>query len=162
MGGSAIFFARNDIAPMLQMVDQYGVSVSGFPLFGALPFGGVLSAVFMLLVVTFFVTSADSSTLALGMLTTGGKQHPSTVNRLIWSGLMGGLASLLIVGGGIDALRSSAIITGFPFALISVAAIAGMMWEYQSVSPLLSSDPDPIAAESNDTARMSTSTTDDD
>jgi choline/carnitine/betaine transport len=164
MGGSAIFFQRNNIAPMLQMVDQYGVSVSGFPLFGALPFGGVLSAVFMLLVVTFFVTSADSSTLALGMLTTGGKEHPSTVNRLIWSGLMGGLASLLIVGGGIDALRSSAIITGFPFALISIVAIAGMAWEFQSVSPLLSSDQDqsPSVAQSDDAAPVASSTTDDD
>jgi glycine betaine transporter len=138
MGGSAIFFERNGVAPMLEMVAEYGVSVSGFPLFGALPFGGVLSAVFMLLVVTFFITSADSSTLALGMLTTGGKQHPSTVNRVIWGALMGGLASLLIVGGGIDALRSSAIITGFPFAVISVVAIAGMALEFQRVDPLLS------------------------
>ncbi|GGN94590.1 MULTISPECIES: hypothetical protein [Haloarcula] len=44
----------------------------------------------------------NSSTLALGMLATGGKQHPSTVNRVIWGGLMGG-PSLLIVGGGISA-----------------------------------------------------------
>nr|WP_239640845.1 BCCT family transporter [Haloferax sulfurifontis] len=38
---------------------------------------------FLFLVVNFFITSADSSTLVLGMLTTGGKQHPSTVNRVI-------------------------------------------------------------------------------
>jgi choline-glycine betaine transporter len=91
----------------------------------------------MLLVVTFFITSADSSTLALGMLTTGGQEHPSTVNRVIWGGLMGALASLLIVGGGIEALRSSAIITGGPFAIISVIAMAGIAWEFQDVRPIL-------------------------
>ncbi|MDG5776230.1 BCCT family transporter [Haloarculaceae archaeon H-GB2-1] len=137
MGGSAIFFEKEGIAPMLDAVGKYGVSVSGFPLFANLPLGGLLSAVFMLLVVTFFVTSADSSTLALGMLTTGGKEHPSTLNRVIWGGLMGALASLLIVGGGIQALRSSAIITGGPFAVISVIAIAGMAWEFQDVRPIL-------------------------
>ncbi|MBX0324455.1 BCCT family transporter [Halomicroarcula sp. F13] len=158
MGGSAIYFERNDIAPMLEMVDQYGVSVSGFPLFASLPFGEVLAAVFLLLVVTFFVTSADSSTLALGMLTTGGKQHPSTVNRVIWGGLMGGLASLLIVGGGISALRSSAIITGFPFALISVVAIVGMALEFQSVRPLLTAERD---RPTPGTSRSAASTDDD-
>ena len=161
MGGSAIFFERNNIAPMLEMVDQYGVSVSGFPLFASLPFGDVLAGVFMLLVVTFFVTSADSSTLALGMLTTGGKQHPSTVNRIIWSGLMGGLASLLIVGGGIDALRSSAIITGFPFALMSVVAIVGMVWEYQSVHPLLSGEDDSVVTTGANSPAVSMSSDDD-
>ena len=162
MGGSAIFFERNDIAPMLSMVAEYGVSVSGFPLFGALPLGGLLSAVFMLLVVTFFITSADSSTLALGMLTTGGKQQPSTVNRVIWGGLMGGLASLLIVGGGIDALRSSAIITGFPFAIISIIAIAGMVREFQQVSPLLSVSDEPAVAQEAGSANRSSVSVDDD
>ena len=81
------------------------------------------------------------------MLTTGGKQHPSTVNRVIWGALMGGLASLLIVGGGIDALRSSALITGFPFALISVIAIAGMAREFHQVAPLLSGKSDSTVTE---------------
>lgn len=162
MGGSAIFFQRNDVAPMLEMVAEYGVSVSGFPLFRALPFGGVLSAVFMLLVVTFFITSADSSTLALGMLTTGGKQHPSTVNRVIWGALMGGLVSLLIVGGGIDALRSSAIITGFPFAVVSVVAIAGMTLEFQRVDPLLSGAGGPAVAEDAGSSEQTVPSADDD
>ncbi|ELZ79912.1 BCCT transporter [Haloferax gibbonsii ATCC 33959] len=162
MGGSAIFFERQNIAPMLEMVAEHGVAVSGFPLFGSLPFGGVLSAVFLFLVVTFFITSADSSTLALGMLTTGGKQHPSTVNRVIWGALMGGLASLLIVGGGIDALRSSAIITGFPFALISVIAIAGMLREFHQVEPLLSGTSDSTGAEPASSPNRAGSSIDDD
>ncbi|SEP14011.1 BCCT, betaine/carnitine/choline family transporter [Halogranum amylolyticum] len=162
MGGSAIFFERQNIAPMLEMVAEHGVAVSGFPLFSSLPVGGLLSAVFLFLVVTFFITSADSSTLALGMLTTGGKQHPSTVNRVIWGALMGGLASLLIVGGGIDALRSSAIITGFPFALISVIAIGGMAWEFHQVDPLLSGKHDSTVAERAGSSNRAGASVDDD
>ncbi|MFD1562589.1 BCCT family transporter [Haloarchaeobius amylolyticus] len=137
MGGTAIHFERTGAAPMLAAVSEHGVAVSGFPLFTNLPLGSLLSLGFMLLVITFFVTSADSSTLALGMLTTGGKEHPSTINRVLWGGLMGGLASLLIVGGGIDALRSSAIITGGPFAVIGVLAIVGMCLEFQRTCPVL-------------------------
>nr|WP_310925997.1 hypothetical protein [Halogeometricum sp. S1BR25-6] len=77
---------------------------------------------------------------------------------------MGGLASLLIVGGGIDALRSSAIITGFPFAIISVVAIIGMGREFQQVAPLLSGNDDSAVAEETGSAtptRTSVSVDDD-
>ncbi|MDQ2050384.1 BCCT family transporter [Natronolimnohabitans sp. A-GB9] len=142
MGGTAIFLEQSGSAPMLATVSEYGVEVSGFPLFEALPLGSVLAFLFMILVITFFVTSADSSTLALGMLTTGGSERPSTVNRIIWGALMGVLASLLIVGGGINALQSAAIITGGPFAIIAVVAIVGMVLEFQRLDPLLDGDTD--------------------
>lgn len=157
MGGTAIFFEQSGTAPMLTTVGEYGVEVSGFPLFEGLPFGAVLSAVFMLLVVTFFVTSADSSTLALGMLTTGGAERPSTINRVIWGALMGVLASLLIVGGGIDALRSAAIITGGPFAIVGVLAIIGMCLEFQQIRPLLQSDVDRSDSDTHHRSPESTS-----
>lgn len=162
MGGTGIYFQQNDISPMLRIIDEYGVSVSGFPLFSNLPFGEALSVIFMVLVVTFFITSADSSTLALGMLTTGGKQQPSTLNRIIWGGLMGGLASLLIVGGGINALRSSAIITGFPFAIISIFAIIGMAWEFQAIHPVVTSKQDSSVVASETAQNQSASQSDDD
>ncbi|WP_440008919.1 BCCT family transporter [Halomicrococcus sp. SG-WS-1] len=162
MGGTAIYLERTGAAPMLQAISNQGVAVSGFPLFANLPLGSLLSLVFMLLVMTFFVTSADSSTLALGMLTTGGKEHPSTVNRVLWGGLMGGLASLLIVGGGIDALRSSAIITGGPFAVIGVVAIVGMCLEFQRLRPVLETDADQPSTASGDRSSTLTANADDD
>jgi glycine betaine transporter len=162
MGGTAIHLERTGAAPMLAAVSEHGVAVSGFPLFANLPLGSLLSLVFMLLVITFFVTSADSSTLALGMLTTGGKEQPSTINRVLWGGLMGGLASLLIVGGGIDALRSSAIITGGPFAVIGVLAIVGMCLEFQRLRPVLQSDVDRELPETNDQSPSAFATNADD
>jgi glycine betaine transporter len=80
-------------------------------------------AIFFVLVVTFFATSADSSTLAVAMLTTGGKANPSRINRLFWGVLQGIIASILVVLGGASALRSSVIITGAPFAVVCLASI---------------------------------------
>ncbi|WP_306060552.1 BCCT family transporter [Natronococcus wangiae] len=126
MGGTAIFLQESGRADILTVVGELGEAGSGYPLFEALPLGGLLTVLFLVLVTTFLVTSADSSTLALGMLTTGGAESPSTVNRVIWGFLIGALASLLMVTGGVDALQAAAIITGGPFSIIALLAVASM------------------------------------
>ncbi|MFD1600443.1 BCCT family transporter [Halobellus rarus] len=128
MGGSAIFFQNTGVADILGTIGQYGgdEAAAGYPLFDALPFGEVLMVMFLILVTTFFVTSADSSTLALGMLTTGGEESPSLINRVIWGGIIGLLASVLMVAGGVNALQAAAIITGGPFGLVVLVSIFSM------------------------------------
>ena len=127
MGGTAIFLQETGQADILSVVGELGEAGSGYPLFEALPLGGLLTILFLVLVTTFLITSADSSTLALGMLTTGGAHNPSTINRVIWGGLIGALASLLMVTGGVDALQAAAIITGGPFAIVTLVAVAAMV-----------------------------------
>lgn len=126
LGATAINLQSTGQADILGVIAEFGVAGSGYPLFGALPFGAILNALFLVLILTFFVTSADSSTMALGMLTTGGELNPSTINRVIWGALVGALASLLMVVGGVDALQAASIITGVPFAVITIVAIAGL------------------------------------
>ncbi|ELY65533.1 BCCT family transporter [Natrinema versiforme] len=134
MGGTSIFLQSSGQADILGTLEAWGFeeAVAGYPLFEALPAGQLLTALFLVLVTTFFVTSADSSTLALGMLTTGGKEKPSTINRVIWSVLMGTLASLLMVAGGTTALQQAAIIAGGPFAIITLIAVGVMIWVFGS------------------------------
>jgi glycine betaine transporter len=128
MGGSAIDFQQTGRADILGVISQYGGSeaAAGYPLFDALPLGELLMVMFLVLVTTFFITSADSSTLALGMLTTGGKESPSMINRIIWGGIIGLLASVLMVVGGVNALQAAAIITGGPFGIVILVAIYSM------------------------------------
>ncbi|MFC6718363.1 BCCT family transporter [Natrialbaceae archaeon GCM10025810] len=129
MGGTSIYMQATGQADILGTLESwaYDEAVAGYPLFEALPAGELLTILFLVLVTTFFVTSADSSTLALAMLTTGGKDEPSTINRVIWGGLMGALASLLMVGGGTEALQQAAIIAGGPFAIVTLIAAAVMI-----------------------------------
>ena len=128
MGGTSIWMQETGTADVLGVIGDYGgdEAAAGYPMFEALPFGEVLMFLFLILITTFFVTSADSSTLALGMLTTGGEESPSTINRIIWGGLIGLLASMLMVIGGVDALQAAAIITGGPFAIILLIAVVSM------------------------------------
>ncbi|QRV17823.1 BCCT family transporter [Haloterrigena salifodinae] len=136
MGGTAIWLQRSGRANLLEEISAHGIAISGFPIFNALPLGPLLGGLFPVLITTFFLTSADSSTLALGMLTTGGKESPSSLNRIIWGTLTGILASLLIVGGGVPALRSLAILSGLPFVAIAMLAIVATSIEFRKVAPI--------------------------
>nr|WP_255457637.1 BCCT family transporter [Halorussus sp. JP-T4] len=131
VGGSAVW-AQHNGAEILGPVGEYGASVAGFALFETFPFGSVLMIAFMLLVTTFFITSADSSTLAVSMMTTGGKARPSTINRVFWGVVLGMTAAILMTLGGVDALQSAAIITGAPFAFVCLFAMLGLVREFSS------------------------------
>jgi len=123
VGGTSVWLQHSGAAELLGPIGEFGDGVAGFVLFDALPLGELWMALFFILVVTFFATSADSSTLAVGMLTTGGKANPSRINRLFWGVLQGIIASILVVLGGASALRSSVIITGAPFAVVCLLSI---------------------------------------
>ncbi|MFD1562612.1 BCCT family transporter [Haloarchaeobius amylolyticus] len=123
VGGASVWLQHLGVVDILGAIEQYGDGVSGYVLFGSLPLGELWTVVFFTLVVTFFATSADSSTLAVAMLTTGGKADPSRLNRLFWGVLQGIIASILVVLGGAEALRSSVIITGAPFAVVCLVAM---------------------------------------
>lgn len=60
------------------------------------------------------------------MMTTGGKEEPSAVSRIFWGLLQGVVASILMVIGGVEALQSAAIVTGGPFAIVCLVAVAGL------------------------------------
>ena len=139
LGGSSIWMESNGVAPIVETYNNIGYDGLGFPLFEALLPGAAgvfLMLTFLLLVTTFFVTSADSSTLALGMLTTGGKRHPSTINRVIWGATMGALASLLLVFGGANALQTASVLTGGPFALVLLLAVWATIRTFRQVEPV--------------------------
>jgi glycine betaine transporter len=139
LGGSSIWMQLNDVAPIVETYNNVGYDGLGYPLFEAMLPGALglfLMLAFLVLVTTFFVTSADSSTLALGMLTTGGKEHPSTINRTIWGVTMGALASLLLVFGGANALQTASVLTGGPFAIVLVLAVWATIRTFRQVEPV--------------------------
>ena len=127
VGGTSMWMQFAGVADILGAVGEFGDGVAGYALFGALPLGALWQPLFLILVVTFFATSADSSTLAVAMLTTGGRENPSSINRVFWGILQGLIASILVVLGGASALRSSVIITGAPFAVVCVVSLVLFM-----------------------------------
>jgi choline/glycine/proline betaine transport protein len=95
-----------------------------FDVLEALPAGSVLAAGAIILIALFFVTSADSGSLVVSMLTGGGELHPPVWSRVTWAVSSGLLAAALLVAGGLQALQTAAILIALPFSVVMLAMCA--------------------------------------
>lgn len=118
-GGSAIFYEIYEHAGIADAVTAE-TSSAVFAMFDAMGWGPWLSAIAVTLVVTFVVTSADSATFVLGMFTSKGVLNPSTLVRILWGALQLLVAAVLLLSGGLLALRTVSIVAAFPFMLLMV------------------------------------------
>ncbi|MEX0811934.1 MAG: BCCT family transporter [Chitinophagales bacterium] len=82
------------------------------------PFAIALNVVAVILIAGFFVTSSDSGSLVIDSLTSGGKIDAPVGQRIFWAVSEGAVAAVLLIGGGLQALQTAAIVTGLPFTLI--------------------------------------------
>ena len=92
--------------------------VSLFVLLENFPLAAVTSTLAIASIVMFFVTSSDSGSMVIDIITAGGDPDPPVPQRLFWAILEGVVAAVLLLGGGLVALQTAAIATGLPFALI--------------------------------------------
>ncbi|WP_404330116.1 BCCT family transporter [Mesobacillus maritimus] len=99
-------------------------------LFGVLegfPLSMALSLLAILIIVTFFVTSADSGTFVLGMMTTNGSQNPSSAIKVTWGVYLSTTALILLYSGGLQALENTMIIAALPFSAIMVLMVISFL-----------------------------------
>jgi glycine betaine transporter len=86
-----------------------------------------LSLLAMVIIVTFLVTSADSGTFVLGMMTTNGSQNPSVPVKMTWGVLLSTIALALIYSGGLQALQNTMIIAALPFSAVMVLMVVSLL-----------------------------------
>ncbi|XGA32994.1 BCCT family transporter [Virgibacillus sp. CBA3643] len=103
-----------------QLMNEAGNEVALFAFLEQQPMAAVVMGIAVLLIASFFITSADSGTFVLGMLTTGGKLNPGTGVKLIWGVILAGTASVLLWSGGLSALEMAMLIAAFPFAILMI------------------------------------------
>ncbi|MCD7877790.1 MAG: BCCT family transporter [Cloacibacillus porcorum] len=100
------------------------VSVGIFEMYSHYPLGQIMSVVMLVLIITFFVTSANSGTFVLAMLSTHGDLNPPKSKMLVWGILMAALAVVLLLTGGLQNLQTVSLAAAMPFSLIMVCACA--------------------------------------
>lgn len=124
-GGTALHLEIWQSVPLSEAV-KADVSTALFVMFDALPFGTIMSVVATVLVLIFFVTSGDSATLVLGMMSTGGDHDPSARIKVIWGLLVAGIATSLLLTGGIKAVQTATIVFALPFALVIILMVISL------------------------------------
>lgn len=125
-GGTALHLEVMRGLPMSQAVSA-DVSTAMFTMFDALPLSGLLSGAATVLVLVFFVTSGDSATLVLGIMSTGGQANPSARVKVVWGVLVSSIAITLLLAGGVMAVQTATIVFALPFALV-IVVMAAALW----------------------------------
>lgn len=100
-------------------------SLALFAFLEHLPWGSVTSVVAIVMVVVFFVTSADSGALVVDQLASGGAESTPVWQRIFWSTLMGVVAIALLLADGLQALQTATIASALPFSIILLLALWG-------------------------------------
>jgi glycine betaine transporter len=118
-GGTALFQEIFAGLPVAAAVEA-DVTSALFVVLQQMPLGTLLAILATLLIVTFFVTSADSATFVLGMLSSEGRLTPSNRVKLTWGALQSSIAAVLLLSGGLEGLQTAAIVAAAPFAVIMV------------------------------------------
>ena len=125
-GGTALHMEIMRGLPLAEAVSA-DPSTAMFAMFDGLPAGGLLSVVATILVLVFFVTSGDSATLVLGMMSTGGNPNPSNRVKVIWGLLVAGIACSLLLAGGVKAVQTATIVFALPFTVV-IVLMAVSLW----------------------------------
>lgn len=102
-----------------------------------LPLETFISILGIILIAIFFITSADSATLVLGMQTTGGNLDPSNKVKFTWGVIQSATAAVLLWQGGLGALQTASIIAAFPFSIIMILIVISLIKAFNEEAEII-------------------------
>lgn len=120
-GGSAIWQEMFNHVDIFSVIQEKGVEIGLFSMlenYGS--FGKILTGLAMLLVSSFFITSADSATYVLGMFSSEGELVPTKRVKVSWGIVQSSIAIILLYAGGLETLQAVSVLSSFPFIFIII------------------------------------------
>ncbi|WP_433868954.1 BCCT family transporter [Saccharopolyspora sp. CA-218241] len=109
-------------------------NTSLFLLFENLPVGGgivvALSVIALLVITLFFITSSDSCSLVVDVLSHGGRTETPRATRVFWAVIIGVVGALLLLAGGeaaLTVLQVSSIAGAAPLSIIYALAVIALV-----------------------------------
>ncbi|WP_035758617.1 BCCT family transporter [Flavobacterium tegetincola] len=125
-GNSAIWFDMNIGEGALSAVSNNPDALM-FRFLEYLPFSTISSFMTILIVIIFFVTSADSGIFVMNGIATKNAEKSPKWQTILWGTLLAVLSLLLLNAGGLKALQSMTLITALPFAIIMILFIVSLL-----------------------------------
>ncbi len=106
------------------------------------PGGEILNTLAVVLMFIFLVTSADSGTFVLSMMTTDGDLNPPVIQKMVWGTLIAALTVGTLFSESVAVAKAMAITGAIPFTVIVLLQIVGFMREIKKEV----AEPKPIEA----------------
>ncbi|GLP99609.1 MAG: choline BCCT transporter BetT [Pseudomonadota bacterium] len=126
-GGTAIHMELGNLAGVISGAVSENSAIAVFSMFEHMPLSMISSGLATILVITFFVTSSDSGSLVIDMITSNGHPKPPVWQRIFWALTEGCVAAALLLAGGLKALQTASIAGALPFVVIMLLMCFGLM-----------------------------------
>ena len=101
-----------------------------FSMFDNLPGGAITPFIIIFVLAVFFITSADSASLVMGTLSEKGNPSPNKLIVVFWGLCMMGIAVVMLLTGGEDALeglQNLTILIAIPFSVVLLVLIVAFL-----------------------------------
>lgn len=123
-GGASMYIEMNGGGGLAEVVFE-DVTKALFTFFSYLPGTGILNILAIILIFIFLVTSADSGTFVVSMMTTNGNLNPDTKTKLLWGIIMSAITFGVLVSGSVTVAKAMAITGAIPFTFIVFFQLVG-------------------------------------
>ncbi|MFB9888018.1 BCCT family transporter [Balneatrix alpica] len=139
-GGTALYQELHAVngpgsAGIIELVNAWNLPAALFAssdgIAGTGSLGWILSALMVFLLMSWFVTSSDSSTLVLTTILSLGNDEPPQLFRVFWGVVIGLVAAALLLAGGLGALQTALMAAALPLSLVILAmtcAVLKSLW----------------------------------
>ncbi|HEY4530579.1 MAG TPA: BCCT family transporter [Luteimonas sp.] len=124
-GGAALWGQMFGGADMAGALGE-GYETVLFAMYELLPAARLLSGLSVLLLLVFFVTSADSAVLVLGSMSSEDAGDPPLARKFAWGIAIALVAGAMLLAGGLSALQALITVTALPFALLMLGVMVGL------------------------------------
>ncbi len=94
------------------------VAAALFSFYQYFPLSSIISIMNVILLFTFFITSADSATFVLGMFSEQGNIDPSNKTKITWGIIISAVSIVLLISGGLLPLQSASVSVALPFSVV--------------------------------------------
>lgn len=133
-GFSSILYTLEGDSQISDSVNKdYAMSL--FSLLRETPFTMFLSFVSILVITLFFVTSSDSASYVVDVITSGGNEKPNRYTKIFWAILEGLIAAVLVYIGGKDSLitlQTASILVALPMTCILLIVSIALVRDFCS------------------------------
>ena len=125
-GDAAIYMIHVEGLASLGEAVQQDSARALFAFLEQFPLGFVLSLFAIVMVLVFFITSADSGAMVVDMLASGGSSQTALWQKLFWGATMAAVAIALLLADGLSALQTATIASALPYTLFLLVATWGL------------------------------------
>ncbi len=124
LGGSGIYYQLTGAIDLTEALTNFRFDVATLTVAQALPMGGVMAFLILILTSIFVATTGDSMSYTVAMVAAG-HDEPNTAVRAFWGIVMSLMAAILLYmgAGQISVLQQFIVITAIPVSLVLLPSL---------------------------------------